>query len=211
MAFSDFKGTNDILNWSLDLDQKWPERTRIRPVIVKTILNYFQSSKWQKIHLLELGPGTGQLAQSILSRLAYNFSTISYTGIDINAKLIHHTEQKLLDLGLTDLSCHRANLNEKSWCKGLPHFNLAYSFQILHDLDGYQSLERVYKKLYSLIQSGGLLLTADFIVPFETQNPKKPRRFPIEVHNRLLESIGFVNFRTESKIGKLAIMTAIRL
>ena len=37
------------------------------------------------------------------------------------------------------------------------------------------------------------------------------RRFPVDVHQRILESIGFVNFSHEVTEGKLAIMTAVRL
>ena len=57
----------------------------------------------------------------------------------------------------------------------------------------------------------GRLLNADFIVPFENDDPKKMRRFPVDVHQRILESIGFVNFSHEATDGKLAIMTADRL
>lgn len=210
MALSDFKGTYYIHHWSSDLDQRWPERLQLRPTIAETIFNYCESSASEKIHLLELGPGAGHLAQLTLSRLASAFPTVSYTGIDINAELIQHTEQQLRGLDLADLSFQQANLNQSSWSEGLLSFEVAYSFQTLHDLGGYQALESVYRKLYSLIRPGGLLLNADFIVPFTQDDPNKPRRFPIEVHQRLLEQIGFVSFRSENAAGKLAVMTARR-
>ena len=212
MNYSNFENKNQILDWLANLDQKWPERVRIRSAIVDVVDKYFQGFKGEEIHLLELGPGTGQLAQLVIDHLkSNNLSNISYTGVDINPGLISYTEQKLTGLHSTKLSLHQSNLNDESWYKNLPLFNLAYTFQTLHDLGGYKALELAYKKIYSLIKPDGMLLNADFIVPFKNDDPKKMRRFPVDVHQRILESIGFVNFSHEVTEGKLAIMTAVRL
>ena len=152
MNYSNFENKNQVLDWLANLDQKWPERVRIRSAIVDVVDKFLQGFKGEKIHLLELGPGTGQLAQLVIDHLkSNNLSNISYTGVDINPGLISYTEQKLTGLHLTKLSLHQSNLNDESWHENLPLFNLAYSFQTLHDLGGYEALESAYKKIYSLI------------------------------------------------------------
>ena len=72
MNYSNFENKNQVLDWLANLDQKWPERVRIRSAIVDVVDKFFQGFKGEKIHLLELGPGTGQLAQLVIDHLKSN-------------------------------------------------------------------------------------------------------------------------------------------
>ncbi len=210
MSLSDFKGPNYIANWSSDLDHRWPERIDIFPSIVQTILDYCRDSDREDMHLLELGPGAGYLAEAILSLLTSHLESVSYLGIDINPELTQHTQKQLQHLQLAEISLKNTDLNNAFWPKELSSFDIAYSFQTLHDLGGYQALKSVYKKLFFLIRSGGLLLNTDFIVPFDSDNLDNPRRFSVQIHQQLLESIGFVEFKCQTVAGKLGCIVALR-
>ena len=210
MVLSDFKGPNYIDDWSMDLDYRWPERIDIFESIVRTIVSWCENSNRRDIRLLELGVGAGFLARSVLNTLAAHVQPSSYLGIDINPKLTQHTLKRLSGLGHPDISVNNADLNGDSWAEGLEVVDVAYTFQTLHDLAGYVALTAVYQQLFSLITPGGLMLNADFVVPFPTDDIDKPRRFPVETHHQLLESIGFMQFKCETSIGKLACLTAVR-
>ena len=210
MALSDFKGPNYIDDWSMDLDYRWPERIDIFESIVRTIVSWCENSNRRDIRLLELGVGAGFLARSVLNTLEAHVQPSSYLGIDINPKLTQHTLKRLSGLGHPDISVNNADLNGDFWAEGLEVVDVAYTFQTLHDLAGYAALTAVYQQFFSLITPGGLMLNADFVVPFPTDDTDKPRRFPVETHHQLLESIGFMQFKCETSIGKLACLTAVR-
>ena len=210
MALSDFKGLNYIADWSADLDRRWPERIDIFSAIVQTIFAQCQNPDRENIHLLELGPGAGYLAKAILSLLTSHLDSVSYLGIDVNPELTAHTQKQLSRWEYPNISLKTTDLNNNFWPRDLDSFDIVYTFQTLHDLGGYEALKSVYEKLFALIRPGGLLLNTDFVIPFANENLQKPRRFPVERHQQLLESIGFIEFECQTSIGKLACMTALR-
>jgi len=210
MALSDFKGLNYITDWSSDLDRRWPERIDIFPTIVQAIFAQCQNPNRENIHLLELGPGAGCLAKAILSLLTSHLDSVSYLGIDINPELTAYTQKQLSRLGYPNISLKTTDLNNNFWPRDLDSFDIVYTFQTLHDLGGYEALKSVYEKLFALIRPGGLLLNTDFVIPFTNDNLKKPKRFPVERHQQLLESIGFIEFECQARVGKLACITALR-
>ena len=102
------------------------------------------------------------------------------------------------------------DLKTPDWMDGLAPIHAAYTLQTLHDLGGLDALRAVYQQLFSLISPGGLLINADFVVPFSKDRPDKPRRFPVDTHRMLLTAIGFTAFTCEGHEGKMACMSAVR-
>ena len=167
------------------------------------------------IRLLELGVGAGRLATSVLNALADASgevppSDVEYTGVEIEPALVLHGKELLDAAGHRNIRLVRADLKDDAWTAGIGPFDAVFTLQTLHDLGGIDALEAVYRQIHRLLSPGGILVNADFVVPFEKDDPERPRRLPVETHQGLLSSLGYVDFRCELRIGKMACMAARR-
>ena len=97
---------------------------------------------------------------------------------------------------------NRADLRDDTWTRGLGPFDAVFTFQTLHDLGGVDALEVVYRQVHGLLAPGGILVNADFVVPFEKDDPERPRRLPVETHENLLSSLVFIDFRCVTATGE---------
>ena len=228
MALSDFKGPDYIDAWTEDLDRRWPERAAMADYVVRTLVEW-QSARdgrqeagshekklHSKIRLLELGVGAGGLTQTVLSALFERVESgwtgaIEYTGIEIEPSLVLHVDDLLKESGHQDARLIQADLKGDVWTCGLGPIDAIFTLQTLHDLGGVDALETVYRQTYELLATGGILVNADFVVPFDKDDPDRPRRLPVETHDRLLSGLGSVDFRCELQLGKMACMSARRL
>ena len=166
------------------------------------------------IRLLELGVGAGGLAKAVLDSLADRTGaespgTVEYTGIEIEPALVDHVGERLGSAGHQFARLIRADLRGDAWTRGLGLFDAVFTLQTIHDLGGIEALEAVYRQAHGLLAPGGILVNADFVVPFEKDDPDRPRRLPVETHQRLLNGLGFVDMKCEQQLGKMACM-AIR-
>lgn len=230
MALSDFTGPDYIEAWTRDLDGRWPERAAMADCVVRTLVGWWGerrgggahhqagspgSDHLATIRLLELGVGAGGLARAVLDTLADHPGaippcTIEYTGIDIEPALVLHGRKLLEAAAHQDASLNCADLRGTAWTHGLGPFDAVYTLQTLHDLGGADALEAVYRQAHGLLATGGILVNADFVVPFEKDDPERPRRLPVETHENLLSSLGFVDFRCRLLLGKMACMSTRR-
>ncbi len=220
MALSDFTGPDYIDAWTRDLDRRWPERAAIADCVVRTLVEWRgagsrKEKHHEKTRLLELGVGAGGLAQAVLYTLsnesvAGQAGAVEYTGIDIEPVLVQHGKVRLGEAGHRDARLVNADLKDAGWTRGIGPADAVFTLQTFHDLGGIDALEAVYRQIHGLFASGGILVNADFVVPFEKDDPERPRRLPVETHQGLLSSLGFVDFRCEMRIGKIACMTARR-
>ena len=167
--------------------------------------------------MLELGVGAGGLAKSVLNSLADASgegtpAAVEYTGIDVEPALVLHGKDLLETAGHRDdihLVC--ADLRGDVWAERIGPFDAIFSLQTLHDLGGIEALETIYRQIRELLAPCGILVNADFVVPFEKDDPDRPRRLPVDTHNDLLSSLGFIDFRCEMRLGMMACMSARRL
>ena len=223
MALSDFTGPDYIDAWTADLDRRWPERAAMAGCVVGALARWrdegggdpSEEKPHAVIRVLELGVGAAGLARSVLNSLADTSgegpsAAVEYTGIEIESALVLHGKELLETAGHRDIRLVRADLKDDAWTAGIGPFDAAYSLQTFHDLGGIEALETVYRQIRKLLAPGGILVNADFVVPFEKDNPERPRRLPVETHRRLLSSLGYVDFRCEMQQGKLACMAAGR-
>ena len=239
MALSDFTGPDYIDAWVRDLDRRWPERAAMADCLVGTLVQWrdewrvdedsvgrnqqgrYGNHDHAVIRVLELGVGAAGLARSVLDVLADaqtgdsqtvagSPDSVEYTGIDIEPALVQHGKELLETAGHRDIRLVRADLRDDAWTAGIGPYDAVLSFQTLHDLGGIDALEAVYRQVEELLASGGILVNADFVVPFEKDGPEQPRRLPVETHKDLLSSLGFIDFRCELQQGKMACMSARR-
>ena len=234
MALSDFTGPDYIDAWTKDLDRRWPERAAMMDCVVRTLVEWQDElrlrdlrqvgsrqagSREKKRHavirLLELGVGAGGLAEAVLDALAdasgeESSDTVEYTGIDIEPALVSHGKERLMAAGHHDAHLVRADLKDGAWTEGIEPVDAVYSLQTFHDLGGVEALETVYRQTHGLLAPGGVLVNADFVVPFDKDDPERPRRLRVETHQDQLSSLGYVDFRCELLQGKMACMAARR-
>ena len=238
MALSDFTGPGYIDAWTRDLDTRWPERAVIADCVVRTLVEW-RVKEWRgewrgaedrdgsnrkdragnrdraRIRLLELGVGAGGLAQAVLDALTVKPETgqpeaVEYTGIDIEPALVQHGKARLGSAGYRDARLVQANLKDGIWTRAIEPVDAVFTLQTIHDLGGIDALDNIYRQIHGILVSGGILVNADFVFPFEKDDPERPRRLPVETHQDLLSSLGFVDFRCEMQIGKMACMSAGR-
>lgn len=230
MALSDFTGPDYIDKWTEDLDSRWPERAAMADCVVRTLVEWWGERRGggalsgersgakesgALIRLLELGVGAGGLAAALLDSLAEKPGqdppgTVEYTGIEIEPALVQHGRKLLTAARHRDAHLIHTDLKDDAWPRGLGPFDAVFTLQTIHDLGGVDALEAVYRQGHGLLAPGGILVNADFVVPFEKDDPDRPRRLPVETHERLLASLGFVDFRCELVRGKMACMSARR-
>jgi cyclopropane fatty-acyl-phospholipid synthase-like methyltransferase len=135
---------------------------------------------------------------------------VEYTGIDIESALVQHGRKLLMAAGHRTTRLIRADLKDDAWTAGIGPFDAVFSLQTFHDLGGIEALETVYRQIRELLAPGGILINADFVIPFEKDDPERPRRLPVETHKDLLSRLGFIDFRCELQQGKMACMAAGR-
>ena len=209
MPLSDFTGPDRIDDWIAHLDDRWPERVRIRQCTVNAIERWLGETQVASPHLLELGVGNGDLACSLLDRLTRQGRTPSYTAVDVNEEMIDFALERIRSTGHDRAVGIVADLNDLACLRALPPVDVAFSLQTLHDLDGLEALQRIYAALYAALRPGGLTVNADFIAPFPNDDPDRPRRFPVAIHQELLLTAGYVDFTSTTR-GQLSCMTAVR-
>ena len=231
MALSDFTGPDYIDAWTKDLDRRWPERAAMADCVVRTLVEWrgerhgdgatggersVADENGATIRLLELGVGAGELAQVVLSALfdgsdSGRTSAVEYTGIEVEPALVQRGQELLAATGYQDARLIQSDLRGDTWTRGLSLFDAIFTLQTLHDLGGVDALEAVYQQAHGLLAPGGILVNADFVVPFEKDDPDRPRRLPVEMHQDLLSVLGFVDFKCELQRGKMACMSARQL
>ncbi len=223
MALSDFTGPDYIDAWTADLDRRWPERAAMAECVVGALARWCDEGggdpSEEKHHavfrVLELGVGSAGLARSVLNSLTDasgegSPTAVEYTGIEIEPALVLHGKELLESAGHRDIRLVHADLKDVAWTAGIGPFDAVYSLQTFHDLGGIDALEAVYRQIQGILAPGGILVNADFVVPFEKDDPDRPRRLPVETHRDLLSSLGYVDFRCEMQRGKMACMAARR-
>lgn len=223
MALSDFTGPDYIAAWTRDLDDRWPERAAMARCVVGALVEWIGEGPderqgerdYAKIRLLEMGVGAAGLSRSVLNSLADASgegppTAVEYTGIEIEPALVQHGKELLETAGHRNIRLVRADLRDDVWAERIDPFDAIFSLQTLHDLGGFDALETTYRRVFQLLAHGGILVNADFVVPFEKDDPGRPRRLPVETHKDLLSGLGFIDFRCELLEGKMACMTARR-
>ena len=211
MALSDFSGPDYIDDWWRDLNERWPERVAISEYLVHRLVSRCKRSNHTEHSILELGVGGGALAASVLNALKKaNIQPLHFTGIDIEPELTRQVEGRLSGITQTRIHIYDADLRDRGWTENLGQFDVIYSLQTFHDLGGQGALTAIYRRVFSLLSAGGLLINADFVIPFPNDNPEKPRRLPVDTHHHILTTLGYTGFKNEISMGKLACMTAGR-
>ncbi|MDA1077082.1 MAG: hypothetical protein O3A63_20405 [Proteobacteria bacterium] len=124
-----------------------------------------------------------------LEDFAHQHPHAHFTGVEINPMLIDFSASRMPPN--TAMRFVQYDLRDAAWTADLQSlFDVAYTFQTLHDLGGRDALQTVYSSLASTLPAGGMLVNADFVVPMPQDDPRNPRRFPVHEHVELLHQAG---------------------
>jgi hypothetical protein len=183
LTFRDLRTQDDIVQWSADLVEQWPERT----AVMAHIQTQIERLPFSAPHVVELAPGPGPLAELLLAA----FPHLIYTGLDNSDLLLNYARERLIPYnGRAHLI--QTDLNGAAWLEQLRgEVHAIVSMQSLHDLGGEVQINRIYRLARSLLAPGGLFLNADLVTPPGQENPDKPGRRTVARHLELLGSHGY--------------------
>jgi SAM-dependent methyltransferase len=185
LTFQNLKTPEDIVQWTAQLNRNRPERAEI----IRHIIDQVAALPFPAAQVVELGCGSGQLAEALLVALPQ----VHYTGVDDSKLLVTYTRERLALFG-SRATLIQADLNEAAGFERLPEqLHAIISMQSLHDLGGEAEVDRIYGLSQGRLVSGGLFLNADLIVPPGEDKPDNPGRRSIPRHLELLRRYGYQN------------------
>ncbi len=194
LTFRDLRTLEDVAEWTAGLLTRYPERDEV----MQHIAAQLKALPFPASQVVELGPGSGLLAEMLLR----NLPEMSYTGLDSSELLLTFAQTKLAPFGQR-ANLIRADLNTDDWLEQLPgEIHAIISLQAMHDLGDESHIHRMYGLARRLLVPGGLLLNADFVVPSGQDDPEQPGRRSIPRHLELLCVQGFERVACTFEIGQ---------
>lgn len=170
--------------------QGWADRfepTPARLQLFEMILQNIEELKVEKVSILELGIGPGFLANYLLERLL----KINYEGLDFAKPMLEIAKERTQDYSQR-INFTQADLINEPWIYKLKTPpNVIVSTWTLHDLFEKENILKVYKSVYEVLPSGGILLNGDFIKPEESNFEYEGGRIKPSEHLELLMLAGF--------------------
>jgi SAM-dependent methyltransferase len=170
-----FTGPHDYFNpdyvreWEQSANSKRPFRVRFFDEFAS------QLSSLSKPKILDLGAGSGFLAEHLLDRC----DVTSYHLFDFSPLMLELSRARLSRFNEClsfRISFQEGSFLEENWYYALPRpFDAVISIQAVHELRDTARIPQLYRELRSLLAPDGLLLVADEIAaeaeksgPFET-------------------------------------------
>jgi SAM-dependent methyltransferase len=187
-SFRDLKTAADVAAYTAGMEERWPAR----PEVMHHIVEQVGVLSFAPLHLLELCPGAGVLAEQLLHQLP----TLHYVGIDSSPPMLAYGRARLAAWGKR-ATIFAADLNTDGWLAQVAEqgadgkFHAIVSLQSLHDLGGEAEVDRIYGLARALLVRGGLFLNADLIVAPGEELPNNPGRRSIGRHLELLQAHGY--------------------
>jgi predicted TPR repeat methyltransferase len=192
LTFRTLRTTKDALQWTVSLEERWPERETVRQHIVAQVA----ALAFPAPHLVELCVGAGSLAERLLT----DFPQMTYTGFDSSDLVLSLAQERLAPFeGRARLI--QADLNQAEWLKQLDPVQAIISLQSLHDLGDEENVSRIYEVARELLVPGGLLLNADLVIASGLEKKEQPGRCTIPRHLELLHSHGYAEVACTLAIG----------
>ena len=198
--------------------------------VINEMISQSDFPQESEINILDLGCGTGNLAQSVLEK----FPNAHIYAVDFSDEMLSIARIKLESKGLADFIL--ADIFELNTTE-LPYFDLIISSFVLHNYDEIGLYELILKKSIELLGVNGRLILGDLIKcdPIEQEHEQKIQReimkqhgmtdadistwfdilededspLPAEKTIDLLGSFGFTSINAK-KFGCSAVFSAIR-
>lgn len=124
-----------------------PGYEKMLGVVVDTLQRLYP----ERLHVLDLGTGTGALAFAIASRIEYATLEI----LDVDPKMLRIAEARLAQFG------GRVKVVQRSFAEKLPACDAVVASFSLHHIQEREEKQKVFGNIFSALHSGGIFLNAD--------------------------------------------------
>jgi trans-aconitate methyltransferase len=149
--------------WSEENSRNFIERGKIftpaRDEIQETIVNLVPAQADEEFLAVEIGIGSGWLAEALLER----FPQSRVLGLDGSSTMLQTSAERLQRFG-ERAELQHFSLEDRSWRDGLPSVRCFVSSLVIHHLNG-DGKQELYHDLYDHLQDGGGVVIADLIAP----------------------------------------------
>jgi len=196
----DLRDPKDARQWAATAEEKRPWRPRLRETIAATL----RAGATAPARVLELGPGPGWLAETILRACPVE----RYTLFDFSLPMLEMSRERLAGLG--PVTFVHGDFRAPGWTDVLPgRFDAIVAMQSVHEIRHKRHFPGLYRQLHSLLAPGGRLLVCD-----HSPSPDKGRfnalcATPAEQH-AAFQAAGFERLETILELERMYICSGRR-
>ena len=195
----EFETDEEIEVWADSLDERWPERLKVRRHIVSLI----QGHSAPNPSIVELCSGDGRLSKEVLAMRP----EVSYVGVDASESLLEYFERMLRGAEVRGVP---ADLRKPTALLDAGSADVIVTLQSMHDVGGPEEISNIYATCFDWLRPKGMLFVSDFVVPEGEVDPKQPGRLPIGWHLGALSAAGYSDARCSMEVGKLGCFVGVK-
>ncbi|HEV7557449.1 MAG TPA: class I SAM-dependent methyltransferase [Kofleriaceae bacterium] len=188
----DFRDAETARTWIEDTRIKRPYRPRFFAAFCAALASR------DRLRILELGSGPGQLAREILLHCDVH----TYVALDFSPAMHAIAAEHLGELA-SRVSFVTRDFRQPGWPRELGTFDAIVTLQAAHETRHKRHLVPLLERARTVVAPGGVLLYADHYLTAET---KLPALVPARADQRLaLEKAGFVEIQLRYEEGNMAL------
>ena len=188
-------------SWVIDAETRRRWRPEVRRAIAELIRDAFVQPR-----ILELGPGPGLLAETILGTTP----VASYTLLDVSAPMLAMARQRL---GMRDdVRFVHGSFKQTGWPSLVDDghgFDVVVAMQAVHEIRHKRHVPGLYREVLGVLQPGGRLVVLDH-EPVDTGAFQTTLHSTRDEQQAAMTSAGFVAITTHVAHSNMYLMTAMR-
>jgi tRNA (uracil-5-)-methyltransferase TRM9 len=147
------------------------------------------SASGRTLRVLDVGCGNGRFGVFLAERLAGRGVTLDYTGVDSNARLLHHAQESLAERAGMVARLMQQDVVEQPLMEG--EYDLVTLFGVIHHIPGAAQREHFMQQVAVRVQPGGHLAFAAWCF-YESARLRErivswPDDLVVEAHDYLLD------------------------
>jgi ubiquinone/menaquinone biosynthesis C-methylase UbiE len=183
----DLRDLRDASEWVANADLKRPWRLQLREAFVELL----RSSAPPPRRVLELGPGPGLLAETILRACTLE----NYTLLDFSAPMLDMCRQRLTDYRTVTFVL--GDFKWSGWTESVEGpFDAVVAMQAVHEIRHKRYVADLYRRIQHVLRRGGSLLICDHSPTDETDRARALYSTVAEQH-AAFSAAGFIDVRTD--------------
>jgi SAM-dependent methyltransferase len=195
----DLRDPEDVRKWLETAETVRPWRPQLRRCIAELLRDRFSSP----LRVLELGPGPGLLAETILQTC----SVASYTLLDFSPPFLEMCRERVGDSGVARFVL--GDFKQPDWPALVqPPYDAVVSMQAVHELRHKRHAAALYAQALPVLRPGGLLIVCDHM-PKDDPRSRALHATEAEQHSAL-SAAGFEEVTTHLLINGMYVCSGRR-